>query len=154
MDGQAVGSNPKVERIWRRWLPGFLATFVAALLGVLMAEYLIARWNVLEPFLRTPSADYKDVVLLASRVLPSVVYVRFRNTGTRTITGASFVFKYYEAGQLVEESSEAYFETVARGQTTEGIITPERIGGPDELTPIPLTGRTVRVVCTGGYTED
>jgi hypothetical protein len=129
-------------------------TFAAALLGVLVAEYLINRFDVLEPFYDSSShQEYTNVVLLASRVQPAGVYVRYRNTGTNTITAANFKFKYYEKGQLVEESGESYLETVPPGQTTEGIITPERWRG-HESSPIPLKGRTVKVICTSGYTTE
>jgi hypothetical protein len=139
---------------WRHWVLGFLITFAAALLGVLVAEYLINRFDVSEPFYRSTSyEEYTNVVLVVSRVQPAGVYVRYRNSGTNTITAANFKFKYYEKGQLVEESDESYLETVPPGQTTEGIITPERYRG-QEFTPIPLKGRTVKVICTGGYTTE
>ena len=137
---------------WRHWLLGLLTTFVAAFLGVLAAEYIVNRCNLSESSCESSCGDYTNIVLVGSRVLPAGVYVRFRNTGTNTIATVNFRFKYYEKAQLVEESDETYNEALPPGETTEGIITPEcyRNG---ELTPILLQGRTVKVICTGGYTE-
>lgn len=140
----------------RQRMVGCVMTFAAALLGVLVAEYLINRFDVLSPFY--PSAlndEYTNVVLQASKVVePAGVYVQYRNTGTNTIVAANFKLKYYEKGQLVEESGESYWEEVRGGAGTEGIIIPQRLSRDNQLIPIPLKGRAVKIICTGGYTKE
>ena len=155
-DGAASGWRPCHVVAWRLRLLQVASMFVAALLGVLVAEFLVRRHDVLNPLLcrsDIPYKHYNHVELLASRVQQTGVYVRYRNTGNKTLTRAYFRFKYYEGDRLIEETQEAYWEEVPAGGISEGIIVPSRDDGREVRSAIALTGQTVRVISMGGYAD-
>ena len=65
---------------------------------------------------------YNDVEVLDYSIRPQGVYIRFRNTGTKTLDGAEFSVRGYKKNQLWFEHEEDVVCVVKPGQEKEVIV--------------------------------
>jgi len=131
-------------------ISAFAGAVVAIVLALLLVGLAVRHSDTVSLNFGKAVPLYKDILLIETKVQPAGIYVRYRNTGTKTCTGVTFKIKVYKDGALEDEFEEAHYEVVVPGNETEGIVKLRKAG---TLESVPLEGRVAKVEFRYGFLE-
>ena len=105
---------------WRVLKVAFAGALPGALLGMLLGEFILWRVKALSSFIYKSEPEYNQVVLLAYRVKPAGIYIKYKNTGDQTI-------RYVSLTRLLHERSCAHAISASAAVCSAAEVSAQRI---------------------------